>query len=431
MKFTTILATALAAVPLPGTMAHPKMQEKIEELSARAYNYDDFDSNQILGDLRYLNWWQLSRSGSDIKRILQGTGNPQNRDKYWGVPRLQSSWCKRDTCCVWKYIADDLEVLFRGDSGRCSKWARFAIRMGFHDAATWTLANENAGGGADGSIILGGELTRRENGGIAAMGTKYQEIYQKYHDTYGFTDITYADLIQMGANVATVVCPLGPRVRSWVGRKDSSTPSPSGLLPSAFSDADTLIQLFMAKTIGPDGLIALLGAHTTSQQNFVNASRAGDPQDSTPGVWDVLYYQQTLGKAATPERVFMFPSDINLSKHPRTSPAFQAFAAPGGQGLWNDDYAREYIRLSLLGVNNINKLTECTKVLPQPVSNWDEPEAGKMNKWLDSDDYSQKSKDVSWDVETGSYISVPENKIPGYTNTRPRRQRNKWGGFSW
>ena len=29
------------------------------------------------------------------------------------------------------------------------------------------------------------------------------------------------------------------------------------------------------------------------------------------------------------------------------------------------DYAREYIRLSLLGVNNINKLQECSMVLPQ------------------------------------------------------------------
>ncbi|KAH7000164.1 peroxidase [Ilyonectria destructans] len=431
MKFNSILATALAVVPLPGAVAHPKMEAKIQELSARAFNYDTFDSNQVIGDLRYLNWWQLSGSGRDIKNILQGNGNPQSRATYWGVARLESNWCHRDTCCVWKYISDDLEELFRGDSGRCSRWARYAIRMGFHDAATWTLANEKAGGGADGSIILAGELTRRENSGISAMGAQYQAIYKKYHDTYGFQDVTYADLIQMGANIATVVCPLGPRVRSWVGRKDSSTPSPPNLLPSPFSDADTLLQLFMAKTIGPDGLIALLGAHTTSQQNFVNVSRAGDPQDSTPGVWDVLYYQQTLGKVATPERVFMFPSDINLSKHPRTSPAFQAFAGPGGQGMWNDDYAREYIRLSLLGVNNINKLTECTKVLPQPVSSWDEPDAGKMNKWLDSDDYSQTSKDVSWDVESGSYISAPESKIPGWTNTRPRRQRNKWGGFSW
>ncbi|KAH7144554.1 peroxidase [Dactylonectria estremocensis] len=431
MKFTSILATALAVVPVPGVTARPSMEEKISELSARAWNFNDFDSNQVLGDLRYLNWWKLSSSGRAIKNILQGNGNPQSRERYWSVARLESNRCRRDTCCVWKYISDDLEELFRGDSGRCSKWARFAIRMGFHDAATWTLAGEAAGGGADGSIILGGELSRRENSGISDMGAQYQKIYAKYHDTYGFSDVTYADLIQMGANIATVVCPLGPRVRSWVGRKDSSTPAPPNLLPSPFSDADTLIQLFMDKTIGPDGLIALLGAHTTSQQNFVNKTRAGDPQDSTPGVWDVLYYQQTLGQAATPERVFMFPSDINLSKHPRTAPAFQAFAGAGGQGIWNDDYAREYIRLSLLGVNNINQLTECTKVLPQPVSTWAAPDQGRVNKWLDSDDYSSKSKEVSWEVENGYEISTPADKIPGWSGNRPRRHRNKWGGFTW
>ncbi|KPM39637.1 hypothetical protein AK830_g6937, partial [Neonectria ditissima] len=337
MKLTSLLVTALAAVPLHAAAAHSKMHQKmreIEDLAARGW--DTFDSNQLLGDLRTLSPSQLSSSGRDIKAILQGSGNPQSRERYWAVSRVDSDRCRADTCCVWKYIADDLEALFRGDSGRCSRWARYAIRMGFHDAATWSLTNEQAGGGADGSIILAGELSRVENSGIAAMGAQYQQIYAKYHDAYGFAAVTYADLIQMGATVATVVCPLGPRVRSWVGRKDSSTPAPRNLLPSPYADADTLIQLFMDKTIGPDGLIALLGAHTTSQQNFVNASRAGDPQDSTPGVWDVLYYQQTLGTAQTPERVFMFPSDINLSKHPRTSPAFQAFAGQGGQGLWNN-----------------------------------------------------------------------------------------------
>ncbi|KAK7421825.1 hypothetical protein QQZ08_009770 [Neonectria magnoliae] len=413
MKLPSLLITALAAVPLPGAAAHPKMQDRIREIEhVAARGWDAFDSNQLLGDLRTLSPWQLTSSGRDIKSILQGGGNPQSRERYWAVARLGSSRCRRDTCCVWKYISDDLEALFRGDSGRCSKWAR-------------------AGGGADGSIILAGELSRRENKGISDMGAKYQEVYAKYHDTYGFSDVTYADLIQMGATVATVVCPLGPRVRSWVGRKDSSAPAPPNMLPSPFADADTLIQLFMDKTIGPDGLIALLGAHTTSQQNFVNATRAGDPQDSTPGVWDVLYYQQTLGKAQTPERVYMFPSDINLSRHPRTSPAFQAFAGQGGQGLWNNDYAREYIRLSLLGVNNINSLTECTKVLPQPLDSFQHRDQSRLSKWLDSDDYSPKSKSVSWEVENGDEISTPTDKIPGWTNTRPHRHRNKWGGFTW
>ena len=30
----------------------------------------------------------------------------------------------------------------------------------------------------------------------------------------------------------------------------------------------------------------------------------------------------------------------------------------------NGDYAQSYVRLSLLGVNNINNLTECSRALP-------------------------------------------------------------------
>lgn len=155
----------------------------------------------------------------------------------------------------------------------------------------------------------------------------------------------------------------GPRVRSFVGRHDSDMACPDGLLPDVFSDADTLIELFQDKAIHPVGLAALIGAHSTSQQRFVDRSRYGDRQDSTPGIWDVKYYEETLGRA--PPRVFKFPSDIALAEDPRINKEFRAFAGAGGQQHWNKDYAREYVRLSLLGVYNINNLTDCTWVLPQ------------------------------------------------------------------
>jgi hypothetical protein len=138
----------------------------------------------------------------------------------------------------------------------------------------------------------------------------------------------------MAANVATVVCPLGPRVRTFVGRIDSSKPSVNGLLPDVHADAATLIQLFENKTIRAHGLTALIGAHTTSQQHFVNTSRSGDPQDSTPGIWDVKFYSETTGTA--PQRVFKFPSDTALAAHPKISTEWSAFASSGGQDHWND-----------------------------------------------------------------------------------------------
>jgi hypothetical protein len=144
--------------------------------------------------------------------------------------------------------------------------------------------------------------------------------------------IVIADLIQWGANVATVVCPLGPRIRSFVGRKDNAKVGATGLLPDVNDSADKLIKLFQAKTIDAHDLVALVGAHTTSQQHFVNTARDGDPQDSTPGVWDVAFYGQTTG--SPPPRVLKFASDVNLSKDTRAKDEWQQFI--GGQAHWNE-----------------------------------------------------------------------------------------------
>lgn len=46
------------------------------------------------------------------------------------------------------------------------------------------------------------------------------------------------------------------------------------------------------------------------------------------------------------------------------------------------DYAREYIRLSLLGVNNINDLVECTKVLPPEIKSFTSPDQNFLDQWL-------------------------------------------------
>lgn len=356
------------------------------------------DSNELLGDLKTDG--PTTPVGQLIYDLLLGTEgvDPESQESWQGsVPGKDTKECKEDTCCIWKYIADDMEKLFSGRRGTCNDFARAAVRLGFHDAGTWSKATDSLGGGADGSIILAGELSRPENNGLQEIGGVTRQLYDQYKQ-YG---IGMADLIQMGANVATVVCPLGPRVRTFIGRDDSSIPNPSGLLPGVFDSADNLIGLFENKTIRAHGLIALVGAHTTSQQKFVDPSRAGDPQDSTPGIWDILFYGQTLGTVPTPPRVFKFPSDVKLSQHPKTSDEWRAFAGPGGQDHWNEDYAREYIRLSLLGVNKINHLTECTKVLP-PVRALIIPQTdeAKYQEWLNGGG----SPDASLKIEDGEFL---------------------------
>lgn len=156
-----------------------------------------------------------------------------------------------------------------------------------------------------------------------------------WYDAYRSYGISMADLIQFAAKVAAVVCPLGPRTRTFVGRVDNSSASPQGLLPSAASEASTLVELFRNKTIGPHGLVALVGAHTTSVQFHNEAERAGAPQDSTPGVWDVLFYPQTL---ETPvEGVFSFASDLALSKAAGTADKWDEFSyQTDAQEDWNE-----------------------------------------------------------------------------------------------
>ncbi|TKW51818.1 Ligninase LG5 [Colletotrichum tanaceti] len=404
MHITSLLATSLALAAVPGAMAYPGMGQQINEIKARSASISD-GSNELLGDLISLKDRQLTAVGRDVKRILQGSGDPESNDRYiFKVPDLASDRCKKDTCCVWRYVADDMYQFMAGKSGRCTGLARAAVRLGFHDAGTWSKATASQGGGADGSILLApGEIDRFENRGLQAVAAKFIELHGKYI-SMGWS-IGMGDFIQMGANVATVVCPLGPRIKTYVGRKDSAALAPGGLLPSPFQPADQLIELFRAKTIGPHGLVALLGAHTVSQQNFVNTTRAGDPQDSTPGVWDVLYYKETLSPNSPP-RVFKFPSDVALSQHPETAKEFKEFAGRGGQNHWNEDYAREYIRLSLLGVDNINQLVECTKALPPKALGFRPLDQFLLDKWLNSAGNKGAAKKVAEDLEKGDPASV-------------------------
>ncbi|KAG8406913.1 hypothetical protein J3459_018550 [Metarhizium acridum] len=335
---------------------------------------DEENTKKLPGDLEGQDESTMSETGKLIKNILQGNETPQDlTTAYSSVPDQNSAECKADKCCIWKHIADEMKSKMTGDAGRCNNLARQCIRMGFHDAATWSL-DTGKDGGADGSLVLAREcFDRQVNNGV----TDGCNQMQAWFDTYKSFGVSMADLIQMGANVATVVCPLGPRVRSFVGRKDNSNPSPDGLLPSAFDSADQLISLFANKTISASQLVALVGAHTTSQQFFVDANRAGDPQDSTPGVWDTNFYGETTD-ASSPKQVFKFQSDINLSQDSRTTGAWTAFTGTQGQRPWNGAYAAAYVRMSMLGVYNTNDLTECTKALPLPITSFSSPDAAAL-----------------------------------------------------
>ncbi|KAF2259442.1 heme peroxidase [Lojkania enalia] len=358
--------------------AFPGMGNTLQALSS-IVKRQEIPKTELLADLKILPDSELTPVGKAIKAILQinrTAGPPQDFDTVYTVPGpLGSPECKAETCCMWKYVADEMATVFKGPSGRCTDLARGVVRLGFHDAGTWSKTA--GGGGADGSFILAQEIMRPDNRGLENITNVMEDWYNKWHK-HG---AGMADLIQMGATIAAVSCPLGPRIRSFVGRNDSSIPSPEGRLPETNQDAEALIALFEDKTIVQGELISLLGAHTVSQQRFEDPSRAGDPQDSTPGVWDVKFYPETTSDH-TPQRVFKFKSDVTMAEHPRSQELWTLFSDPErGPGAWAQV---TYIRLSILGVEHINNLVECTGVLPLRVSNFTSTDETELESFLES-----------------------------------------------
>lgn len=237
MKLSYILSVCAACTLVPQAAAWPGMKDIMAELDAKLQarqeaadtgveapdapeTADLEDSDELIGDLATVG--ATTPVGQQIQGVILGQIDPYSSETYQVPGGKNTKACKADTCCIWSYIASDMQKKFQGASGRCNGLARAAVRMGFHDAGSWSKTSTN--GGADGSLILAGEISRAENRGLEDIIAYTQKLYDSYK-SYG---IGMADLIQMAATTATVVCPLGPRVRSYVGRKDSSLPAPDG-----------------------------------------------------------------------------------------------------------------------------------------------------------------------------------------------------------
>lgn len=265
---------------------------------------------------------------------------------------------------VWSKISKDLTKSFVSGN-QCTDLARGAIRYAFHDAATFSTKLPNvppASGGADGSLLLNaGEIGRNDNRGLQ----NYHSFITGKYAEYQSEGVGAADLVQFAGNHAVVSCPGGPTVMTLIGREDTSTASPDGLLPAGFgkgSDHDTIFQLFSDKGFSAVELAALMGAHTASKSKAPQLP-PGTSQDSTPGTWDVKYYSETY---QPPPGVARFESDINLSS-PNTTVGkeFQNFV--DNQGKWNGNFASAMFKLGMLGISpdTYNNFVDCTSALPR------------------------------------------------------------------
>lgn len=211
-------------------------------------------------------------------------------------------------------------------------------------------------------ILAAEEGSRGENNGLQDISAKLLNLQQTKYPS-----VSVADLIQVASSVAIVTCPGGPVVRTFVGRKDSTKANPGGGLPDVHAPGSNLFKLFQDKGFDAVDLAALLGAHSTSKAFTQSDIPAQSPQDSTPGVWDVKYYQDTL---TPPSGVKPFASDISLAAHPQVGKEFKGFV--NNQGKWTGKFADAMLRMSLLGVpggsDPSKKLIDCTSVIPKATS---------------------------------------------------------------
>lgn len=287
---------------------------------------------------------------------------------------------------MWNDISKELTSKFL-TGGQCNPDARAAIRLIFHDC----------GGGSNTHLLdriklmnlsleystrskrwlrwqsstcrrveAGREHWPRRCGSVRPKHGYKMEHYRCRHDRYvRFTVFLFHPCLHItvfSGNHAIVTCPGGPQVKTFIGRKDSTTPAPDGLLPDVNAPAADLFKLFQDKGFNAVDLAALLGAHTSSNQfNFnTSADAAGKPQDSTPGVWDVKYYAETI---KPPKDVVVFPSDAKLAAHPQVGKEFKGFV--DNQGKWNGKFADAMGKMALFGSDGTKGLVDCTGALPR------------------------------------------------------------------
>ena len=180
----------------PNEIADPKESEDTTEVEDPENEAEDIPI--LIGDIKDGGTTPI---GKTIARIITELESGQSNVAGYQIPgQLGTPNCKADTCCIWAHVSMQLTNLFRGQSGRCNRYARAAIRLGFHDAGTWKDGFEY--GGADGSIILAKEeISRPDNRGLQDIVRVLGDMQRQQFKQYG---VGMADFIQFAAKHAVV-----------------------------------------------------------------------------------------------------------------------------------------------------------------------------------------------------------------------------------
>lgn len=238
---------------------------------------------------------------------------------------------------VWTEVASELQSNFAG----CGTDARGAIRAPFHDCIN---------NGCDGSLILSDECGRRENSGLSSICGKLKDWSTRFN-------VSAADMIQFAAATAISACPLGPRVRALVGRKDNTRAAPVGSVPNSRDSINNILAAFSAKGFSPADVVALMGTHSVALQFNDDPSQAGKPLDSTPGICDTRFYQETIDGTAP----YSLQSDKLLARDTKTGEAWSSFAQSAE--AWSAAFVSAWDRFAVVG-NDEGSLQDCSSLIP-------------------------------------------------------------------
>jgi hypothetical protein len=86
-----------------------------------------------------------------------------------------------------------------------------------------------------------------------------------------------------------------------------------GLLPNPEDPVASLVARFADMGFSVRDLMALIGAHTTGKQRFVDPTQANDTFDTTVDIWDTRFCERTLTFFPFGDKL----SDPALSQIPR------------------------------------------------------------------------------------------------------------------
>ncbi|KAJ6572525.1 heme peroxidase [Mycena vulgaris] len=178
------------------------------------------------------------------------------------------------------------------------------------------------------------EVLRAENNGLQSIVSLLKPLPAQF-------GVAPGDVLSLAGLLAVLVCPGGPVINAFVGRPAPRSIAPDGLFSIPESPVQVLTDRFadMGSSIR-DSLMALIGAHSTGKQRFVNPAQANTTFDTTVDIWD--------DSAEIDLGTFKLGSNVNGNAS--TGPDLDRFI--GKQAIYGTDTQEHRLRL-----------TDCSEIL--------------------------------------------------------------------